>query len=156
MLGGFLSLRQARGISILWGSVYLYDFLLSKEIVTDSMHRDIMETVDVLKKDVIKAFGTSLWKYDFVHRWTPPDSVSDDDFAAESELFLKTTETQEPLGDELPRGPMDMLSQLIGMADPSDLAAPAEPIKFPSTGRKPAKKKGGARKSSGKKKPKKR
>ena len=154
-LGGFMSMQQAMGIGTLWGSVYLYDFLLSKEIVTDSMHRDIMETVDVLKKDVIKAFGTSLWKYDFVHRWTPPDSVSDDDFAAESELFSKTTETQEPLGDELPRGPMDILSQLIGMADPSDLAAPVEPIKLPPTGRNPAKKKGGARKSSGKKKPKK-
>ena len=110
----------------------------------------------MLKKDVIKAFGTSLWKYDFVHRWTPPDSVSGDDFAAESELFSKTTEAQEPLGDQLPRGPMDMLSQLIGMAQPSAPAAPVEPIKFPSTGRKPAKKKGGTRSSSVKNKPKKR
>ena len=111
--------------------------------------------MDLLKKDVIKAFGTSLWKYDFVHRWTPPDSVSGDDFAAESELFSKTTEAQEPLGDQLPRGPMDMLSQLIGMAQPSAPAAPVEPIKFPSTGKKPARKK--RRKSIGKKKkPKKR
>jgi hypothetical protein len=156
MLGGFMSMQQARAIGILWGSVYLYDFLLSREIITDSMHRDIMETVGVLKKHVIKAFRKSLWKYDFVHRWTPPDSVPDDDFAAESELFSKTTEVQEPLGDELPRGPMDMLSQLMGMARPSDLSAPVEPIKFPSTGRKPERKKSGARRSSGKKKPRKR
>ena len=151
-----MSMQQARAIGILWGSVYLYDFLLSKEIITDSMHRETIETVDVLKKHVIKAFRRSLWKYDFVHRWTPPDSVSGDDFAAESELFSKTTEAQEPLGDELPRGPMDILSQLMGMAQASDLAKPIEPIKLPSTGRKPARKKSGARRSSGRKKPKKR
>ena len=94
-----MSMQQATGIGTLWGSVYLYDFLLSREIIADSMYRDIMKSVGALKKDVIKAFRKSLWKYDFVHRWTPPDSVSDDDFAAESELFAKTTETQEPLGD---------------------------------------------------------
>ena len=110
-------MQQARAIGILWGAVYLYDF---------------------------------------VHRWTPPDSVSGDDFAAESELFSKTTEAQEPLGDELPRGPMDMLSQLMGMTQSSNLAKPVEPIKFPSTGRKPARKKSRARRSGGKKKPKKR
>ena len=152
MLGGFMSMQQAKGIGILWGSVYLYDFLLSREIITDSMHRDIMKSVGALKKYVIKAFRKSLWKYDFVHRWTPPDSVSDDDFAAESELFSKTTETQEPLGDQLPRRPMDMFSQFTSKAKPSD-PAPPEPINFPSTGRKPAGKESGALEASGTKKP---
>jgi hypothetical protein len=152
MLGGFMSMQQAKGIGLLWGSVYLYDFLLSREIITDSMHRDIMKSVGALKKDVIKAFRRSLWKYDFVHRWTPPDSISGDDFAAESELFSKTTETQEALGDQLPRRPMDMFSQLTSKAKPSD-PAPPEPIKFPSTGRKPAGEESGALESSGTKKP---
>ncbi len=153
MLGGFMSMQQAKGIGLLWGSVYLYDFLLSREIITDSMHRNIMRSVGALKKDVIKGFRKSLWKYDFVHRWASPDSISDDDFAAESELFSKTTETQEPLGDQLPRRPMDMFSQFTSKAKPSDLAPPVEPIKFPSTDRKPAGKESGVRESSGKKKP---
>ncbi|MFC1712804.1 hypothetical protein ACFL6S_03995 [Candidatus Poribacteria bacterium] len=155
-MGGFMSMQQARAMGTLWGIVYLYDFLLSKEIIADSMHRGVIRTVSLLKKDAIKGFSKSLWRYDFVHRWNPPDSVSGDDFAAESELSSQTIENQDPLGDELPRGPMDMFSQLIEMAKPSELVVPARPIKLPATGKKSkGKRKSGARKSSGTRRPKK-
>ncbi len=34
MLGGFMSMQQARAIGILWGSVYLYDFLLCLRLLS--------------------------------------------------------------------------------------------------------------------------
>jgi len=124
MIGGFLSSRQAEAVSVLWGIVYVYDFLLSKNIIAESIHRDVMESVNSLKADVIMAFRRGLWRYDFVHRWTPPDSISGDEFTTESRMFAKTADMEVPLGEEVGE-PGDFLRQFEKTELPSYLKAPA-------------------------------
>ena len=124
MIGGFLSSSQAEAASVLWGIVYFYDFLLSRNIIAEPIHRNVMESVNSLKADVIRAFRRSLWRYDFVHRWTPPDSISEDEFAVESRMFAKTADMKVPLSEEVGE-PGEFLQQFEKTELPSYLKAPA-------------------------------
>lgn len=160
MAAGFLSTRQAEAVGLLWGIVYVYDFLLSKDIIAGSVHRDVIRSVNSLKTRLMKGFGSTLWQYDFVHRWTPPDSVSDADFAAESERFSKTIEMEVPLSDKPGDGSMDpFIKQLMGDMDDrelfSDSIAPDDSPKAPAPKRKTTGKKKRSGKPSAKKKKKK-
>ncbi|MEK7396949.1 MAG: hypothetical protein AAB116_08440 [Candidatus Poribacteria bacterium] len=42
LIGGFLSTRQSEAFVILWGMVYLYDFLLSNNIITNSVYNNMV------------------------------------------------------------------------------------------------------------------
>lgn len=48
-------------------------------------HSDLV--IDGIKVEIIKGYANSLWEYDFVHTWGKPDSISDEEFNAEKELF---------------------------------------------------------------------
>lgn len=150
MIGGFLSTRQAEAVGTLWGIVYVYDFLLSKNIIVESIYRNVMESVNSLKADSVRLFRRRLWAYDFAHRWTPPDSISEDEFATESSMFAKTLDMKIPIGEEVGK-PGDFLRQFEKTELPSYLKAPERSQKRPS-----AKKKKGSGKSRAKKKRKKR
>ncbi len=107
MIGGFMSMRQADGVAILWGIPYIYELLLSKEIITDSVYQEAIKSVASLKPPLIQAFQNSLWQYNFVHRWRPPNSVSRKDFAVESEKFKETIKVKIPLSNKPTKGEMD-------------------------------------------------
>jgi hypothetical protein len=156
LIGGFMSTQQAKAMGILWGIVYLYDFLSSKAAISDSIHRHVVKSVNSLKNDSIKVFRRTLWKYDFVHRWTPPDSVPNDRFAAESELFSKTIEMEVPLGDEPAKGPMDFLRQFMDMELPPALMTPGDSSSGPAAGKEKRSGKSSAKKRRKKKKKRKR
>jgi hypothetical protein len=136
MIGGFLSTRQAEGVGILWGIAYVYDFLLSKDAISGSTHRSVIRSVNSLKADLMNAFQRSLWKYSFVHRWTPPDSVPDKYSAAESEMFSKTIEIKVPLGSEPPKGLMGFLNQFMDREALSTLLTSDDLPKSPAARKK--------------------
>lgn len=111
LAGGFMSRQQDKSIAILWGIPYVYDFLLSKEIISNSVHKEVMKHVASIKPDARKAFRDNLWEYDFVHRWAPPDSVSEKEFAAESEQFKATITWVTPLSEK----PSNLLEDMMNM-----------------------------------------
>ena len=113
MLGGFLSTQQNTAVAMLWGIPYIYDFLLAKTMIPESVHQDACDHVAALKPDVINGFGNSLWKYDFVHRWTRPDSISEEEFQAEADLFRASIKDVRPL-TEKPYNQMDRLREMFG------------------------------------------
>jgi hypothetical protein len=98
-------------MAVLWGIPYVYDFLLSKEIILPSVHKEVIKHVASLKPDARKAFRNNLWEYDFVHRWTPPDSVSEKDFSAESEQFKTTIKNVTPLSEK----PSNLMEDMMNM-----------------------------------------
>ena len=70
--------------------------------------------------------GRSLWKYDFVHRWQPPDSISAGDFAAEAEIFAASINNVKPLSEEPGEGTIESFySQLSSELDNTLLRQPA-------------------------------
>lgn len=99
-IGGFLSLRQAVGFGILWGLPYIYDFLLSRQLIQSQMQQQAIAISTELKTQLIQGFEHSLWRYDFVHRWSPPDSIDPAEFATEAEQFAASLQQVIPLSEE--------------------------------------------------------
>ncbi len=99
MLSSFLSQEQPSAVGLLWGLPYIYDFLLKKAIVSEALYHEILDKVALLKTKFTTAYSHRLWKYDFVHRWTPPDAVSAGEFASEAALFADTFKRPLSLDD---------------------------------------------------------
>jgi hypothetical protein len=113
MAGGFMSSRQSTSIAILWSIPYVYDFLLFKEIISPSLHDEVLQHVAALKPEAVRAFQNHLWEYDFVHRWARPDSVPEAAFTAEAEMFAASINNVKPLR-ETPYDPGNQLREMFG------------------------------------------
>lgn len=77
-------------ISVLWGSVYVYDFLKSIEIISEETFDDFLEVSRLLKAKVIANDISDLWNSNFVHEWEKPDSISTAEFIEEEKIFRKS------------------------------------------------------------------
>lgn len=85
-----ISNKKPHAVGVLWGLPYFYDFLLTHELISEELHTRILEQVEGMKGDVIKARVGELWKYDYVHAWPAPKSVDPAQFAREAQLFRRT------------------------------------------------------------------
>ena len=102
-------------IATLWGSVYIYEFLSKIEVISTEIYQDFLKTSQKLKGTLIGTFTPDLWRSNFIHHWTKPDSVSEDEFREEHNIFTKSISikyedfsvTSEELSDELSKiGPL--------------------------------------------------
>jgi hypothetical protein len=100
MLNTIFSDRRADLVAIVWGIPYIYEFLRKKEVIRESLCKDAIAATKTLKTKIIKLFETQLWKYSFVHRWLPPDSISEAEFANEASNFATSIERVTPLATE--------------------------------------------------------
>ncbi len=77
-------------VAVLWGCVYIYDYLLSIGLISKEVHEKFIIQSRRLKGLVIGQFTPDLWDYDFVHTWRRPDSVSETEFEEEYKIFRKS------------------------------------------------------------------
>lgn len=88
--GGFFVENEAEMVAVLWGSVYLYDFLRSYEIIDQETHTGFIQTTKQLKGKVIATYYQDLWNFNFVHSWQKPDSISEIEYIEEEKIFRKS------------------------------------------------------------------
>lgn len=103
MIGGLLSMAQAVGVGLLWGVPYVYDFLLAKHIIPEAVHQQAISSSAALKAMFTESYPHR-WRFDFVHRWQLPDSISPEEFEAEAAQFAASLEPVEPLSEEPGKG----------------------------------------------------
>lgn len=77
-------------IAILWGSVYIFEFLRKYQIISEKIFEDFIYVSRSLKGKVIGQFTTDLWNSNFVHQWEKPDCISKTEFIEESNIFKKS------------------------------------------------------------------
>ncbi|MFC4766160.1 hypothetical protein [Effusibacillus consociatus] len=98
-LGGYLakilSAQQAKIFAIAWGIPYIYDFLLEHLVISPQLHKKAIDVVRRLKPLLMDGYRDTLWKYDFVHRWMPPDTFPDFE-SEEVEAFRASFDKQKP------------------------------------------------------------
>lgn len=88
---GGVFLEDSVGMAaVLWGSVYVYDFLLSEGIIDQSAFGTFKKAANTLKGRVIAGNLSELWRFEFVHRWAKPDSISEQEFETEMTIFQKS------------------------------------------------------------------
>ena len=88
--GDYFVDNRPEKIAILWGSVYVYDFLHSIGLINQSTYNDFKETSKILKGTVIGQNTSDLWNANFVHEWTKPESISEIEFEEEEKIFRKS------------------------------------------------------------------
>lgn len=88
--GDFLIDNTSEMVAALWGSVYIYDFLLSKGLISQITYDQFKQISKVLKGKVIAQFTSGLWNANFVHHWEKPDSISESEFEEEGKIFQKS------------------------------------------------------------------
>ena len=76
--------------AVLWGSVYIYDFLKSIGIINDEVYNKFQNIVKKIKGKLIGIRIRDLWSFNFVHIWEKPESVSDKEFDLEEKIFRKS------------------------------------------------------------------
>ncbi|MDO9576837.1 MAG: SEC-C metal-binding domain-containing protein [Candidatus Cloacimonadales bacterium] len=77
-------------IFILWGSVYIYEFLYKNQIISQPVFDEFLEISRKLKGKVIGQYTNELWASDFVHDWVKPDCISETEFQEETKIFRKS------------------------------------------------------------------
>ena len=113
LIGGLFSDQQALSVTLVWGIPYVYDFLSSKKVITEALYQQVIAVTVTIKTHLIKFFNEHLWKYNFVHHWMHPDSVSDVDFTAEAAIFTTSIEKVTPLSLKVDKNALkSMFSQM--------------------------------------------
>ncbi len=75
---------------VLWGGVYIYDFLKSIDMISEETHNHFINMTKELKGIAIYKYIKYLWNFSFIHSWERPDSISEEEFIAENSIFDKT------------------------------------------------------------------
>ncbi len=88
-------------VAVLWGCVYIYDYLLSTGFISREVYEKFIIQSRRLKGVVIGQFTPYLWEYDFVHTWGRPDSVDEAEFAEEQKIFRKSIDFKRTGFNEL-------------------------------------------------------
>ncbi len=111
----FLSLKQAQGFATLWGIPYLYDFLLSKEIIREQVYRKVIKITNQLKTELLKSYQDNweLWRYDFINRWQPDSNVDSSELSKQAQLFTNSFEHSEPLSDQPGEGKLESFMNTV-------------------------------------------
>jgi len=71
--------------------------LISEEIVLEAL-----QSITMMKMELIDAREDSIWEYSFVHSWGRPDSVEEEEFYSEKEYFERTFAETVDVKDYLP------------------------------------------------------
>ena len=115
LLVNLFSAKDMKAMALLYGIPYIYDFLLSKEAIDQEVCDRAIAASSEIKAILIPALSLRLWKYNFVHRWLPPNNISEEEFAAEAELFAASINDVTPLSEEPGQRTID--SYLNAIAD---------------------------------------
>ncbi len=95
----FLSDNSEKQFLLLWGMVYIYDFLYKQGIIPELIYRSALKIINWIKPEVVSAHSSKLWKYSFIHRLPKSESVKEDIFKGEKDLFIKTYSCEIKLND---------------------------------------------------------
>ena len=80
----------------------MYDFLRSAGLIDDQSYNSFMLANRVAKVLLIAHDLEEIWGCNFVHSWKKPDSIPQEEFDAEKQLFVKSYEvTDEEISDQL-------------------------------------------------------
>jgi hypothetical protein len=100
MISSLFSDQQSQSVVVVWGIPYMYEFLLTQKLISQNIYEQAIEGVTKAKTHQIKFFDDHLWKYNFVHRWLPPNSIPAAEFEQEKQLFITSIEKVTPLSTE--------------------------------------------------------
>jgi hypothetical protein len=86
---GYMELQGHRA-ALLWGTQLVYDFLLETGMVSEKIHREVLDYLLEEKGFFIAEYQTEIWGFRFVHDWPKPGSMDDVQWETEKEIFSRS------------------------------------------------------------------
>jgi hypothetical protein len=77
-------------IALIWGCVYVFDFLLARGIIGQASYDHAIDVSRKLKRSVIIEFAIDLWNYNFVNLWHKPSGVSTEEAVFMKDIFERS------------------------------------------------------------------
>ena len=122
----------------LWGAMYVYDFLLSRQLVPQAVYDEALQTIRSLKSIVCKSGKHVLWTVGFIPKaWQKPDGMSTEEFEQEAALFERSF--REPFEPDEETEPELDFKKAVNLLFEADKKVPAYEKK-PRPPRNPANK----------------
>jgi len=115
--GNFYQNNRAEMVAVLWASVYVYDFLISVGLISQSTYDSFITSSKILKGKVIVNYTRELWNANFVHYWKKPDSVSETEFLEEAKIFSKSLNIKEYKFEKVKKEISDELKNIGELSD---------------------------------------
>ena len=115
--GDFTYDNKPEMVAVLWGCVYIYDYLLSIGLISREVYEKFIIQSRRLKGLVIGQFTPYLWEYDFVHTWGRPDSLDEAEFAEEQKIFRKSIDFKRAGFNELKKELSAELASIGALSD---------------------------------------
>jgi uncharacterized protein YchJ len=109
--------NQSQMIAVLWGSVYIYDFLRSIGMISDETFDNFLYISRLLKGKVIGQYTPFLWRSNFVHVWEKPDCITNAEFVEEEKIFRKSFSFDNLEFSKLKEEISEELEEIGGLAD---------------------------------------
>jgi len=97
---GIFSFTDVSAFYLVWGMIYVYDFLLKYDYISDDVHATAMLAISSMQAEITMVRAENLWEYTFVHHWGKPDSVSERNFIIEKEAFERTFSQKQEITKE--------------------------------------------------------
>jgi len=119
VMGGFLSFNKAEALALLWGASYVYDFLVSTNLIKEHVYKEAVTNIRSLKARILRVFKNDLWKFNFVHRWKPQEGITKEELQAEEQIFLNSLHGKTKDFNELFAVEKDVLEKISDTAEHS-------------------------------------
>lgn len=91
---GFLLDNRPDVAAILWGSEYINEFLYEQQLISEKNYIKHHKAIKEVKQAFKKANKRTLWKFSFVHLWSPPNNCTPEEQAAEKLAFEASYELE--------------------------------------------------------------
>ncbi|MDI6740179.1 MAG: SEC-C metal-binding domain-containing protein, partial [Candidatus Edwardsbacteria bacterium] len=148
MMGEYLQTNIVEMMAVLWGAQYVYDFLNEIGLLPTVMYDKARDEIARIKSAVKRSHNIELWKYALVHGWQRPDSVAQEAFDEEKQLFAAsiTVKAKIPEKDiwsddfnaqdaEDQDSEDEQIKKTRAKKEPATEPRPVMPEKYPGTGR---------------------
>ncbi len=113
--GGLMMDNTAEMMAAIWGGVFVYDFLVQRNLIDEKGTEDFYQTNKKIKGRLIAELYYDSWMYSFIHTWGKPDSVDSKEFEQEKAIFKKShglTDSQRDIGLAFP----DEMAEMGGLS----------------------------------------
>jgi len=98
-------------VAIIWGGVYVYDFLKSIDLIGEEAYQNSINTLKASKDKILIHYKADLWETSFITQWKKPECVSEKEFEGEKEVFKESYSTIKAKSSEIPQEIRDELAQ---------------------------------------------
>jgi len=133
-LVGFLGGNKEEMVITLYTIPYIYDYFLKQQYIDEETYNRLMEYYEFARREVLRFFGSTFWKYKGLYSWKKPNYLSVERYEKERALMLESINWTGAEGEKNIKEFLDSLPKLPNYVEPPIEPSPLERMMNRRTG----------------------